>query len=372
MKIAVTILALASFLAASATAQAQINQGRFFVRKPVMPVKPAVAPAQKNGGADDGDSEATEEAPEPTDPEIVKLFLMDGSVITGKLSVKEIVVETQFGKLTIPVTELRSFTPGLVSHPELAKQIYDLIDALGSDQFDQREKAQKALTKMGKPVRGELEKRARDEDTERRTRIKAILDEFDEQADEEDEDGKTAAPPVLIPRDQVETTEFSAVGRITTNTLTVSSLYGPLTVKLADVRRGQRDVLRRADVRKTVGIDGSFIVQRTMKDTKIRLERGDRVTVTAEGSIVMTPWGNGASCSPDGAGNYGWYLPNMIPSGALVGVVGSGDNAFKIGSKASFRAERSGNLRLGIGMQAEYANQNFPGRYTVKIRVERK
>ena len=30
------------------------------------------------------------------------------------------------------------------------------------------------------------------------------------------------------------------------------------------------------------------------------------------------------------------------------------------------------NLRLGIGMQADYANQNFPGRYTVKVRVERK
>jgi len=297
---------------------------------------------------------------------------MDGSVITGKLSVKEIVVETQFGQLTIPVTELRSFTPGLISHPELAKQIYDLIDALGSDQFDQREKAQKALTKMGKPVRGELEKRARDEDTERRTRVKAILDEFDELADEEDEDGKAAAPPVLITRDQVETTEFTLVGRIVTNTLTVSSLYGPLTVKLGDVRRGQRDAVRRADVRKTVGVDGSFLVQHSMKDTKIRVERGDRVTVTAEGSIAMTPWGNGASCSPDGAANFGWYLPNTIPSGALVGAIGGGENVFKIGSKSSFRAERSGNLRLAIGMQADYITQNFPGRYTVKIRVERK
>jgi hypothetical protein len=372
MKIAVMILALASILAASATAQAQNNAGRFFARKPGIPAKPGVAPAQKHASTEDADGDVPEEPAEPSDPEIVKLFLMDGSVITGKLSVKEIVVETQFGQLTVPVTELRSFTPGLVSHPELAKQIYDLIESLGSDQFEQREKAQKILVKMGKPVRGELEKRIRDPDTERRTRIKAVLDELDEQGDDEDDDGKAATSPVLISRDQVETTEFSIVGRIATNTLTVSSLYGPLTVKLGDVRRGQRDDVRRADMHKSVEIDGSFIVQRSMKETKIRLQRGDRVTVTAEGSIVMTPWGNGASCGPDGAGNYGWYMPNSIPNGALVAVVGSGDNVFKIGSKASFRAERSGNLRLGIGMQPNFAGQDFPGRYTVKIRVERR
>ena len=126
---------------------------------------------------------------------------------------------------------------------------------------------------MGKPVRGELEKRVHDEDTERRTRVRAVLDEFDEQAEEEEEESKNA-PAVLLQRDQVETTEFTLVGRIVTSSLTVSSLYGPLTVKMGDVRRGQRDALRRSDVRKTVGVDGSFIVQRTMKDTKIHLERG--------------------------------------------------------------------------------------------------
>jgi hypothetical protein len=194
---------------------------------------------------------------------------------------------------------------------------------------------------------------------------------LDEQAEDEEEDARTATP-LLTQRDQVETTEFSVVGRITAQTLTVASLYGPLTVKLGDVRRGQRDAVRRSDMRKTVGVDGSFIVQRSLKDTRIHLERGDKVTITAEGNITMTPWGNGASSTPDGAGNYGWYLPNLIPSGALVAVVGSGDNVFKVGSKASFKAERSGNLRLGIGMQADYSNQNFPGRYNVKIKVERR
>lgn len=369
MKFAVALVALWFVLASASSLPAQFNPAKIFGRRASGANKPA-ATAKKDAG--DEDSDLPEEAPEPADPEVVRLFLMDGSVITGKLSVKEIQVETQFGQLTIPVTEVRSFTPGLVSHPDLAKQIHDLIETLGSEQFDQREKAQKTLLRLGRSVRGELEKRARDADTERRTRVKAILDEFDEQAEEEDEDSRTSGPPILIQRDQVETSEFTVVGRILTPSLTVASLYGPLTVKLGDIRRGQRDAVRRPDVRKTITVDSGSLVQRSLKDTHIRLERGDRVIISAEGNISMTPWGNGASSGPDGAGNYGWYIQNMIPSGALVGAVGTSENVFKIGAKNTFRAERSGNLRLGIAMQADFANHDFPGHYTVKVRVERK
>lgn len=368
MKSAAAFLALLFVLASAPSAPAQFNPAKIFARRGSAANKPAGS-AKKEA---DEDGDVPEEAPEPADPEVVRLFLMDGSVITGKLSVKEIQVETQFGQLTIPVTEVRSFTPGLVSHPDLAKQIHDLIEALGSEQFDQRERAQKTLLRLGRPVRGELEKRARDQDSERRSRIKAILDEFDEQAEEEDEELRASGPPLLIQRDQVETSEFTVVGRILTPSFTVASLYGPLTVKLGDVRRGQRDAVRRPDVRKTITVDGSALVQRSLKETHIRLERGDRVIISAEGSISMTPWGNGASSGPDGAGNYGWYIANTIPSGALVGAVGSSENVFKIGAKNTFRAERSGNLRLGIAMQADFANHDFPGHYTVKIRVERK
>lgn len=329
------------------------------------------------GGAAAWSAEPTEErqSPEPAqaplDPEMIRLFLMDGSVISGKLSVKEIEVSTQFGLLKIPVTEVRSFTPGLASHPELGKKVYDLIDKLGSADFAERELAQKELVKMGPPVRGELEKRSNDPDTERRMRIASILDEFEQQSDDEEE-----APPaqtgVLIQRDAVETSEFTAVGQIVTKSFAISSLYGPLTVKLSDIRRGQRDALKKPDARKTIDVDEANLVQRALKDTGIRVERGDRVTITAEGSLTMTPWGNGVFSTPEGGGNFGWYLPNSIPGGALVAAVGAKDEVFKVGSKHTFKAERSGPLRFGIAMQPDYATQNFPGKYTVKIRVERK
>ncbi len=221
---------------------------------------------------------------------MVRLHLMDGSVISGRLSVEELELETPFGKLTVPVTELRSFTPGLVHHPELGKKVYDLIDALGANDFDEREKAQKELIRMGASVRGELEKRRDDKDAERRTRIKTILEEADSHDGEED--GEAAAGGPLIERDTVETTAFTAVGKILNSSFTVASLYGPLTVKLGDIRRGERELSKKTEFRKVVSVDGANLVQRGLKASSIKVERGDKVTVTADGSLTMTPWGN--------------------------------------------------------------------------------
>ncbi len=328
--------------------------------------------ADPDSADDEGTESAVEDKGPPVDPEIIRLRLMDGSVISGKLSVSDIEVETQFGMLTVPVVEVRSFTPGLVHHPELGKKVYDLIDALGANDFDQRELAQKELVKLGTSVRVELEKRVGDPDAERRTRIKNILDEFDSQQSDDESEASGAAGTPLIQRDTVETSEFTAVGKIVTKTFTVASLYGPLTVKLGDIRRGERDTTKKSELRKTISVEGSNLVQRGLKATTIRVERGDKVTVTADGSVTMTPWGNNMVSTPDGGANFGWYVPNSISGGTLVASIGSEGNIFKVGSKSTFKAQRSGVLRFGIAMQADYANHNFPGRYNVKVRIERK
>ena len=47
----------------------------------------------------------------PADPEVIRLRLMDGALISGKLTVPEIDVETEFGKLTVPIVRIRSMRP---------------------------------------------------------------------------------------------------------------------------------------------------------------------------------------------------------------------------------------------------------------------
>ncbi len=307
------------------------------------------------------------------DLDLIRIHLMDGSTISGKLSVDEIEVSTSFGKLQVPIRSIRSFTPGLTSHPELARNVDSLIEDLGSSNYPKRELAQKALLKLGLPVRGELERRADDTDNERRTRIKELLEQFDELSESEEESDEPRQDlQSLIRHDQVETADFTIVGQIVTQKFTIASQYGPLSIKLSDIRRGERESPGGGDIRKTLKMDGTHIVQTNLLGSGIKLEKGDRVTIGAEGQITMTPWGNQASSNPDGAQNFGWYQANVIPIGALVGKIGSQGTVFKIGSKHSFTADKAGTLYLAMAMMPDYANNQFPGEYRIKLRVQRK
>jgi hypothetical protein len=341
--------------------------------------EPASKPEAAKSSATPGTSTPTPagSAPSPstpTDPEVVRLHLMDGSLISGKLTVAEIDVETDFGKLTVPVTRIRSFRPGLGSHPQLGRRVHELIEELGANQFDQRESAQKALVKLGISVRHELERREDDRDNERRTRIKAILAELDESegaADEVSEDAdqdRTA----MIQQDTVETTEFTIVGRIVPKDFTINSPYGPLNVKLSDIRTGERDVNKSETLRRSLAVEGTHLVHMGLKPAKVRVDRGDRISITASGTISMTPWGNRAFSTPDGAANYGWYVENQIPGGALVAKIGDNGPIFKVGSKHTFIADRAGELQFGIGVANNHGNQVFPGQYNVNLVVRRK
>jgi hypothetical protein len=121
-------------------------------------------------------------------------------------------------------------------------------------------------------------------------------------------------------------------------------------------------------------VDGSNIAQRSFKSTGVRVQAGDKIVLKAEGSLVMSPWGSNASANPDGAPNYGWYIPNQIPGGALVARIGEKGTVFKVGRQSTFTAKSSGVLQLAVGIQAEYANEGYayPGEYRVKLRVEPK
>jgi len=332
------------------------------------------APEEKKDDKKD-DKKEEEEPPrapaEPVDPEVIRIHLQDGSIVTGKLSVKDIQVETTFGKLTIPITNILSFRPGLDSFPELAKQINELITNLAANDYNEREASQKELIRMGPPIRKLLEARQKsDDDAERNRRIKIILEGFEESVQGDDEEGGGAQE--WIQQDTIVTTDFTVVGRIVQKQFNIASKFGALTVNLGDVRRGERSVGTKEDMRRSIAVDGSQIAQRNFKNTKIRVEVGDRVTITADGTITMTPWGSQAMSTPEGSPNYGWYMGNDIAAGALVGKISDSGPVFKIGSKNTFVAKKSGTLMLAIGMNPSYANQAFPGKYEVKVRVQPK
>ncbi len=307
----------------------------------------------------------------PIDPDLITFTLSDGSTIAGKLDFTVIQLTTSYGMLTIPVDKILSFTPGLNSRKTLDKNIKELIEQVGSQQYNERELAKRELTDLGVAVRDEIRSAlATDKNASRIKELKAILEKIDEDALEADEDSRQVKVG-LVRRDTVATTKFTATGTISPNEFRIQSKFGQLTVKLADIQKATRPVQQVREITKSVTVSGQYIIQKRQLSTKFKVKRGDRITIRASGQLTMSPWGSNNRSTPDGDSNqYGWYVPG-IPGGALVGKIGSNGQPFKIGSKHTFTAKRSGVLYLAIGMHSGQANSNFPGGYKAKIQLKR-
>lgn len=344
--------------------------------------RPASTPNAGAGPEEKPASASGEQVVEPNrappaklSPKFIKLYLLDGNVISGELSVDKIEVDTQFGTLIVPIEKIRSFSPGLDSYPQIAKDIEQKIADLGADDYKTREQAHKDLAAMGPRVRSELERHASSENAEIKRHVGELLKEIEEQVEDQDEseDGEGGEKP-WIRLDTVVTTDFTVVGKVSPSEFKVQSKYGPLTVALADVRSGERASDEKESLRKNLTVDGSNLAQRTFKSSGIRVQAGDKISVKADGNIVMSPWGSNAVSGPDGMPNYGWYIPSQIAGGSLVARIGDKGTVFKVGRQSTFTAKSSGVLQFAIGMQAEYASEGyqFPGDYKLKIKVDPK
>lgn len=298
----------------------------------------------------------------------LKIHLMDGSIISGKINLAQIEVETRYGNLQIPLEQVRLLTPGLESHPAFDQKIAALVADLGADGFAEREKAQQELLKIGSEIRGELERQVKTAEAERQTRLQKILDDFDAQREADEE----ASANDWLRDDVIVTNSFTIVGKIKTPSFQVASPYGSLAVKIADIRRIQREGREQEELRKNVVVSGSLIPARSFEVTTIHVNKGDQVFITAAGAISMTPWGGNMSSSPDGGPNFGFYQPGNIPGGALMAKISNSGTPFKVGSKYTFTAQQAGVLEFGIAIPGDYASYTFPGQYDLKVRVLRK
>lgn len=303
-----------------------------------------------------------------------QLFLADGSVLAGRLEEAGIVVETDYGTLTVPVEDVVGLVPGVNRRTDLDNQIKRAVAELGSSTFDLREKAEQKLLAMGPPVIALLRQAAVGDNLERKERLESVIAQLEQMqmdlADDPWSENELATP--LIRADRVTARQFTIVGRIKATSLTLNADYGQLTVDLASIKKAQVMSAEPEPVVAALQITGEDMAMMTHRQTRIRVNRGDRISIRATGRITMTPWGGQAFTTPDGMPAYGYYLPNEIPMGALVGRIGGDGQVFLIGSSRHWVAEKSGQLELAFAMQAGYANNQFPGEFKVRIRVDPK
>ena len=339
------------------------------VTVPVAPAEDAVDEPAEEDVAEPEDEEPTDEPTpaEKPEPGVLKFHLMDGTIITGELTTKVLPVSTEFGELNVPIESIASFAPGLGSHPKIDQEITKLINQLGNPDAKTRDKAQAQLLAYGPGLLPELQEYANDPDAERKVRIATITEEL--LSVEEDAFELEQGPTLSLARlDHVVTARFTIAGKIMQDSFTIASKFGELNVKLGDIKGVQRITTDKAETRKTVQVAGMDMTCKGYKKTGIRVNRGDRIIISAEGRVTMSPWGSNSVSGPDGMPQNGMYN-GKIPMGALAGRIGDSGEEMLIGSKKSFVAKKTGVLQLGFAMQQNWANYQFPGEYKVRIRV---
>jgi hypothetical protein len=301
-----------------------------------------------------------------------QLHLQDGSIIGGEIQTESIDVKTAYGVLTVPISRIVKIYPGLNSNTELNQRIATLLEDLGGPTASARDSAQKELVSMGPKIQKILKQLGDGGNAERKKRLGKINVSFDESIEEATDELAEIERPMIF-ADTIVTPDFSIVGEIQQQEFAVKSKFGALLIQLGDIKFANRKSDQgKEEIRKAIAVPAMAFFQKKPQSTGIRVNRGDKIAIRADGVVNWTNWNT--SSSPEGLTNRSQW--NGINSGKLTARIGS-DNSkcVAIGNKSEFVAKSNGILYLGISMRDSYATNSgysWTGEYKAKIIVNPK
>jgi hypothetical protein len=301
-----------------------------------------------------------------------RIQMVDGSIITGKLEIKEVVIKTRFGELKVPASDVISIYPGLRHQAAFKKSITDLLKQLGGKDvkkqavvFSELKDKKSKIYNIVKNEIKEFEKKPKLNATIIKSAYK-LLEEFEPDLENIEEDKKQFYG--YIDQDRMITKKFEIVGEINLKSFNFKSKYGDLVINFSDLRRvalkgvGSIDTLHKSVTVSATNTHTNY------KYVGFKVNTGDKIKFTATGTMLSTNYGY--SCQPDG--NKSQFGTTMgVPGGMLVARIGSSNKLLKAGSNGSFTVKRSGKLFLAVCIDPRYTRYGFNGSYAVKIKVER-
>jgi len=165
---------------------------------------------------------------EPAPNEVTAIF-HDGTVIKRVALPGSIELTTRYGKLTVPVKDIRRIEFGFRLSAEMAKQVEEGVQALGSKDFRQRETASKQLAQLGARAWPALQKAAQSKDMEVSRRAQAIVQQIQQTV--------PADQLQIKPDDTIVTADCVLVGRVANEALKArTKTLGEMSFKLTDLR----------------------------------------------------------------------------------------------------------------------------------------
>lgn len=290
---------------------------------------------------------------------LAEVRFSDGSVVRMTVLQETLDVQTKYGKLVIPVTDIRRIEMGLHLPEGLQQTIDQSIRLLSSEGYKQREDATKELLTAGHWAMPALQKASNSPELEVAKRAQLLVQKITEKASPEF--------LKLKAEDTVQTQDFQIVGRITSTTVKAySPLFGEQLLKLSDLRsmhlRGQRGEAE-------LSLDSAKFGSNSDQwfDTGLNVDNQLRVIVQADGQVDLWPQTPGQYMAhPRGfntPGKGGAYL-----AGALIGRVGENGRTFLIGERYEGISSEEGRLFLHI-VPSPWNNASS-GNYRVRVQTE--
>jgi hypothetical protein len=292
-------------------------------------------------------------------PNLAEVRFGDGSLVRMTILQDSIDVMTKYGKLTIPIREIRRIDFGLHMPEGVGQQIDQSIKQLGSETYKERDEAVKHLVHYGPLAYPLLQRASLSTDPEVSQRASGVIKRITE---------KTGQENLRIKEeDYIQTLEFPITGRILhPNIKAHSTHFGDLTIKLSELRTlfvrgnsGDNDLV--VDAAKFANLPDQWLDAGVLVDPALRL------TIVGDGQIDLWPQGPGQYITgPKGystAGKGGNFM-----AGALIAKVGETGKAFLIGERFEGTVTEEGKLYLQI-VPSPWNNASA-GTYRVRIAME--
>jgi hypothetical protein len=303
-------------------------------------------------------------------PEFEVRFVDGGSLRVAGLD-EAVPVATRYGKLTVPLAEVRRVEFGFRYPAGVEAKVGALVAKLGADAFKDREEAERELVGLKELALPAARRATKSTDPEVSRRAEAVVRKLAATVPEDRQSARDY--------DTVETAEFTVRGRVEMARLRVKSRqFGETSLPIEEVRAVRGLGASGGSTDKTVEA-AQYARQGWAQwyDTGIDVTADGPLEIAAAGTIDQWPQEPGRYlCGPNGNGTQvglqgrpGMPGNGMFPSGSLVGKIGATGQPFAVGaSYRSQRAGQSGRLYLIIA-PSHWGNDNGSGSYRVTIRA---
>jgi hypothetical protein len=299
----------------------------------------------------------------PVPPEAVKpveadIRFADGSQVRAILLPEQLEVMTRYGKLTIPVRDIRKIDFGLHMSEGVRQRIDEAIKQLGSDTYRQRQDAVKQLITLGPLAYPAVHVASTSSDPEVAKRAQAVIKTLKDKLPADQLRTKV--------EDFIVTAEFPLTGRILTPSLKARTVYfGEVDLRLSDLRHlrlrgGWGDL----EVVVDAGKYGS--TPDTWLDSGFAVDTHAGLVITATGTVDLWPQTPGQyTATPKGYGQPGPGKNGRFMAASLIGRIGENGTPFLIGDRYEGAPGQEGHLFLHI-IPSPWNNAST-GSYSVKI-----